>query len=298
MTNENKNNQEERLRKICKINSDPVHTGEVEVAERPTVSKEEIKAALRQLGIQPGDRLMVHSSLKALGWIDGGPQTIIEALQETVTESGIVAMPAFTVSVDNGSSLPFNRELTAPKTWIGAIPEVFRKTPGVIRSPHPTHSVCAWGAEAEAFLEQTEPYDCFADDGPWGKLAERGKIVFIGPAVYSNTFLHACEKWFAGYLDETMALVDTGGYIRQVRVTNFPGGCRGRWYELGTAAPYFQKLQKMGVYTCVELGASGIILCDAPKLKEAARKMFAEDRYILLHECGCRDCARMRAKNP
>lgn len=264
----------------------------------PTVSKEDIKGVLRQLGIQAGDRVMVHSSLKALGLIDGGPQTIIEALQETVTESGIVAMPAFTGCVDGGSRPPFNRELTAPEPWIGVIPEAFRKTPGVIRSPHPTHSVCGWGADAEAFLAQAEPYDCFADDGPWGKLAERGKIVFIGPTMYSNTFLHACEKWFAGYLDETMAVVDTGEGIRQVRVTNYPGGCRGRWYKLNAAAPYFQKLQKMGVFTFVELGKSGITVCDAPRLKEAARQMFAEDRYILLHECGCKDCARMRAKNP
>lgn len=274
--------------------------GEAEIVERPTVSKEDIKGALRKLGIGAGDRVMVHSSLKALGKIDGGPETMIKALQETVTESGIVAMPAFTDCVDGGvnSRPPFNRELTPPETWIGAIPEAFRKSPGVIRSPHPTHSVCAWGGEAEAFLAQNEPYDCFADDGPWGKLAERGKIVFIGPAVYSNTFLHACEKWFAGYLDETMAMVDTGEGIRQVRVTNYPGGCRGRWYKLGEAAPYLQKLQKMGAYTRVELGESCITMCDGPKLKEAARQMFAEDRYILLHECGCRDCARMRAKKP
>ena len=262
----------------------------------PTVSKEDIKNALRQLGVQAGDRVMVHSSLKALGWIDSGPQTIIKALQETVTENGIVAMPAFTNCVDDGSHPPFDRELTAPEKWIGTVPEVFRNTPGVIRSIHPTHSVCAWGADAESFLAQAEPYDCFADDGPWGKLAKKGKIVFIGPAVYANTFLHACEKWFAGYLDETMALVDTGEGTRQVRVTNYPGGCRGRWYKLGADAPYFQKLQKMGAFTRVEVGESNITLCDAPKLKEIARQMFTEDRYILLHECGCKDCARIRAK--
>ena len=67
---------------------------------RPTVSKEDIKNALRQLGVQAGDRVMAHSSLKALGWIDGG------------------------------SPLPFNKELTATEKWISAFSEVFRNTSG------------------------------------------------------------------------------------------------------------------------------------------------------------------------
>ena len=97
---------------------------------RPTVSKEDIKNALRQLGVQAGDRVMAHSSLKALGWIDGGPQTIIKALQETVTENGIVAMPAFTNCVDGGARPPFDRELTAPENGLALSPRCSGILPG------------------------------------------------------------------------------------------------------------------------------------------------------------------------
>lgn len=266
--------------------------------ERVVITKEEIKQTLKELGIKSGDRIMVHSSLKALGRIDGGAQGIIAALQESVTEQGIVAMPAFSDCTDGGSRPPFNRENTSVEGWIGIIPETFRKTTGVRRSGHPTHSVSAWGADAETFLTQADPYDCFADDGPWGKLAQNGKIVFVGPTTVSNTFLHACEKWFAGYLDETIGVIETEEGTRQVRVTNYPGGCRGGWYKLGKAAPYFQRLEAMGVFAEKRLGESSITVCDAAKLKEAMRKILADDKHILLHKCGCADCARLRAATP
>lgn len=264
--------------------------------ERVTITKDDIKQALTALGIRPGDRIMVHSSLKALGRIEGGAQEMIAALQETVTEQGIVAMPAFSDCTDGGTRPPFHRENTSVEDWIGIIPETFRKTAGVHRSDHPTHSVSAWGADAEAFLSQTDPLDCFADDGPWGKLAQNGKIVFIGPTTISNTFLHACEKWFAEYLDEVMAVIETDGGAKQVRVTSYPGGCRGGWYPLGKTAPYYQKLVENGVYIEKTVGESSITVCDAAKLKEAMRKILADDKHILLHKCGCKECARLRAK--
>lgn len=205
-------------------------------------------------------------------------------------------MPAFSSNTDDGASAPFNRETSPVSSWIGAIPEQFRKTPGVVRSNHPTHSVCAWGENAAQFIAQADPCDCFADDGPWAKIGEKGKLLFIGPTIGSNTFLHACEKWFAGYLDETIGIMATDEGILPVRVTNYPGGCRGRWYKLGKEAGYFKELQKMGVFTEKQIGASSITVCDGPALKAAMQLLFEKDPFILLHTSGCTDCARLRAK--
>lgn len=273
-----------------------LEAGEAVVVEKPLVSKFMIVETLRALGIVPGDRIMVHSSLKALGTIEDGAVGMIEALQESVTQKGIVAMPTFTDCTDGGTRPPFDVQNTAAETWIGAIPETFRKMPGVIRSSHPTHSICAWGEEKEQFLAQTDTYDCFADDGPWAKLAENGKIVFVGPTMGSNTFLHACEKWFGGYLDETIGMIATTEGPKQVRITSYPGGCRGGWYNLGRNAEYFKALQEKNVYSEQQLGASSIIVCSASVLKEAIRQVFEKDPYIMLHRSGCVDCARLRAK--
>ena len=273
-----------------------LEAGEAVEVSRMTVTKDDIKKTLADLGIKAGDKVMVHSSLKALGNVAGGAQAVIEALTETVTEKGIVAMPAFTDCTDGGSRPPFDPAETSTEAWIGSIPEAFRKYPGVKRSQHPTHSVSAWGEGAEEFISQNDPYDCFANDGPWARIAEEGKLVFIGETMGSNTFLHACEKWFGGYLDETFGVIKTADGPKKVRVTNYPSGCRGGWYKLGRNAEYFKKLDAKGVYKTEALAEGAITAAIAADVKAGMKEIMTEDPYILLHKCGCLDCARMRAK--
>ncbi len=263
-----------------------------------TVQKDDIKRGLAQLGVKPGDMLMVHSSLKSLGYIPGGAATVIEALEETVGEEGILAMPALVSSADGGSRPPFNPATSPIERWVGTIPETFRKSPGVLRSGHPTHSVCAWGKNAAAFLASSDPADVFAKDGPWGKLFDNGgKIVFIGEAIGGNTFLHACEAWILGYLDETFAWVETPDGGKELKfVSNYPGGCRGGWYGKGRNAPYFAKLLELGVPKEVHVGRGTITLMEPRELYQAMQRIFKEDPFILLHKEGCGDCARIRGK--
>lgn len=273
-----------------------LEAGLAEKVDVPAVTKEDILEGLKALGVEAGDRLMVHSSLHCFGRVEGGADAVIDALKEAVTEDGILAMPAFTSCSDGGRGA-FDPDETTIEPWVGIIPETFRKRGDTVRSKHPTHSVCASGKDAKEFLSQSEPYDCFAIDGPWARLLEpKGKILLIGPALGSMTFIHACEAWYAGYLDQTMAVVKIPDGEKQVRVTNYPGGCRGRWYKLAKNAPYFKKLEAKGVFRVVKVGNAELRLCEARDVAAAMRDLFAEDTFLLLHECGCADCARMRAK--
>ena len=47
-----------------------------------------------KLGVRPGGILLVHSALKPFKNVPEGPDTIIEALQFIMTESGTILMPA------------------------------------------------------------------------------------------------------------------------------------------------------------------------------------------------------------
>lgn len=57
------------------------------------ILKEEIIQKLREVGLEKGDAVMVHTSLKRMGYVCGGVQTVVEALMEVVGENGTIMMP-------------------------------------------------------------------------------------------------------------------------------------------------------------------------------------------------------------
>lgn len=61
--------------------------------EMCVILKEEIVQKLREVGLEKGDVVMVHTSLKRIGYVCGGAQTVIEALMEVVGKDGTIMMP-------------------------------------------------------------------------------------------------------------------------------------------------------------------------------------------------------------
>ena len=100
-------------------------------------SFEKIKNDLLSLGVQPGDILMVHSSLKSMGQVEGGAETVIAALRAVLGEEGTLMLPALSYAT-SCKDLYFSN-LETP-SCVGVIPETFRKMEGVRRTNHPTHS--------------------------------------------------------------------------------------------------------------------------------------------------------------
>ncbi len=183
--------------------------GLAEIRRRSVIERPDILEGLRALGIDRGALLMVHSSMRSFGKVIGGAEAVIAALQELVGSEGIIAMPAFTDTEEGSPHPPFRAEESPVEKWVGILPEIFRRQPGVWRSGHPTHSVCAWGEKAQEFLDSENPADVFAPTGPWRKLLDRdGKLLFLGEAIGGNTYLHALEAWHLGYLDETYAQIN------------------------------------------------------------------------------------------
>jgi aminoglycoside 3-N-acetyltransferase len=189
-------------------------------------SKETLKQQLNQLGIHEGDQIIVHSSLKSMGWIAGGPQAVIEALMETITEKGTIVMPA--QSPDNSDPsywmappVPeewhqpirdhfpaYNPDLT-PLRGMGKIPECFHRHPKTIRSPHPAHSFMAWGAKAKEWMKNHPLEDSFGEGSPLGKMMkDEVKIVLIGTDFDSCTALH-----YAEFMQETRSTERQGAAI-------------------------------------------------------------------------------------
>lgn len=153
---------------------------------------------LRSLGIKEGDSVMVHISLSKVGYVDGGADTVINALMKAIGNKGNLLMPAFSHSTFSKYHLdtdPVFDVLNSPSK-AGAVTEAFRKRKGVKRSFHPTDSVCAYGPLADHFTNshfgQVTPYN---EHSPYCKLTEKnGKILNIGvPLNTSCTNMHTLE---------------------------------------------------------------------------------------------------------
>ncbi len=61
--------------------------------KRKLVIPDDIKIALKEVGVKKGQAVMVHTSLSSLGYVCGGAQSVIEALLESVGEEGTIMMP-------------------------------------------------------------------------------------------------------------------------------------------------------------------------------------------------------------
>ena len=160
------------------------------------LTRKDIVKGLRALPINPGDILLVHSSLKSFGRVEGGADAVSDALLETVGAEGTVMVPTITGRREHGPLSPPVLDLIHTPCWTGIIPETFRKRPEAVRSMSPTHSVAAIGARVHQLLdEHILSYTPCDEHSPYQKNAALGgKILFLGVDQKCNTTLHACEE--------------------------------------------------------------------------------------------------------
>lgn len=110
----------------------------------------EIAADFHTLGVCAGDILLVHASLHACGFTPGGATTVLAGLRLALGPTGVLLMPALSYATVTPDNPRFDLRLTPAN--VGVIAETFRQQPGVLRSLHPTHSVCGDGPAAHSLL--------------------------------------------------------------------------------------------------------------------------------------------------
>ena len=159
------------------------------------ITKNRIKKVLIKAGLKKGDRVVVHSSLGRMGYVEGGPDTVIDAFLDIIGKKGLLVMPAFSVLSFDKERKIYVFDVKNTPTYTGSIPETFRKRKNVQRSISPTHSYCAFGMNAKEFVKNHENCDNpFSMDGPFGKLYNcNAKIFLVGVDQLANTPLHIVE---------------------------------------------------------------------------------------------------------
>ena len=185
---------------------------DVVAASAAPLTHSSLLSQLQALGVAAGQRLLVHSSLSSLGWVAGGPVTVIEALLAALGDGGTLVMPTHTA--DNSDPANWRGPPVPPAWWpvlraempaydpartpsrgMGRIAELFRTWPGALRSAHPIGSFAARGPLAAALLaDHACLEDPFGEDSPIGRLYRSdGHVLLLGVGHDSNTSLHLAE---------------------------------------------------------------------------------------------------------
>lgn len=156
------------------------------------LSREQVSTQLRGLGLSAGDVVFVHSSLRSMGYVEDGAETVVDALMEVLGLRGTLVAPTFTFARDRSERPVLDME--RDRSGMGRITEVVRTRPGALRSRHLLHSVAALGARAQEVISCHGP-SAWAADGPFWKLYElNAKILLLGVPYLRCTFFHMLEQ--------------------------------------------------------------------------------------------------------
>ncbi len=158
----------------------------------PGVTRTDIAAALRTLGLAAGDAVVVHSSLKSLGRVEGGPGAVIDAVLDVVGPNGTAVFPTFT-----GRNVKDFRDSLDDLVYTGIIPKTARKRADFVRSFHPLYSICAKGPMAEELCAFNNRFIFPAAEHKFLHLmaVRGGKALLIGCDHDSNSSVHLIEEF-------------------------------------------------------------------------------------------------------
>ena len=156
-------------------------------------NKQQLKDQLESMGLKGDETILIHSSMKAIGAVDGGADTVLDAWMEYFKD-GLLLLPTHTWKTVNADNPVYN-PYTTP-SYVGLLTNMFMKRDGVIRSLHPTHSMSGYGKNAAEYLagEEYNNTPC-TPGGCYDRLKEvGGKVLLVGVGHERNTYIHSVEE--------------------------------------------------------------------------------------------------------
>ena len=257
---------------------------------RDQVPRREVVAQLRALGVEAGDVLLVHTSYRATGPLEGGPEGLIAALLEAVGPEGTLVMPSWSGEDDE----VFDPARSETDIDLGVLPRLFWKRPGVSRSDHP-HAFAALGPAAAEVLRDPLPLPPHISESPVGRVHDlEGKVLLLGVDHDADTTVHLAE------------LVGGAPYrLRKHCTVPSPDGPRRVEYgENDHCCARFRLvdgwLKEAGLQREGRVGYGPARLVRSRHVVDVVTRRLESDPLVFLHAPGeaCADCDEARASVP
>ena len=172
------------------------------------LSTEHLADNLRKLGIRPGDTLMLHVSLRAIGPVDGGAEALLDALDHATGPDGTLLMilgaeiahdwvnerPETEREALLADATPFDPATAPVFHEVGYFAEVFRRAAGTRVTENPSGRFGARGHLADRLLRDAPWDDYYGPGSPLERFCDSGgKVLRLGADPDTTTALHYAE---------------------------------------------------------------------------------------------------------
>lgn len=248
-------------------------------------TKQDIINSLAKMNAPTDSVVLMHSSLRAVGEIDGGAEALLDAMIEYFTrDGGLFCVPTHTW---NNLGKPITVDMSSDETCLGAFSSVAIRDGRGIRSQNPTHSMVVFGdrKKAEQFIAD-EPFvkSSTAPEGCYGKLYSMGGyVLLVGVAQNRNTYIHSIDEMLGvpnrmeTKPNKTTIKMPSGELIHRdllLYYTDFIDDVSLRFVKYDTPFRYH------GCITDGFIGNAPVQLCDARKMKQTVQLIFENSNGV------------------
>ncbi len=178
-----------------------------------TITYRRLVDDLRRLGVPRDRHLLVHSAMSRMGYVAGGPRTLLHALRDVVGPASVVVP---TQTANNSITSRYHLEITAamteqerrayeaslpgfdpavtPSYRMGAFAEHVRQHRAAVRSAHPQTSFAALGQQADELMRVHQLTSHLGQQSPLQALYDADAMVLLlGVGIERCTALHLAE---------------------------------------------------------------------------------------------------------
>ena len=166
------------------------------------VTKNDLVSMFKRMGLHKGMIVYVQSDLEKYAYINGGAQSIIDALIEVIGYEGTLVTPAFSESLVDpacdrqylferdvfdeirATRLPYYKKKTPSEC--GSLSNQLMCNEAVFRSNHPTHSILSCGKYAKLICDRHPLHFSLGKDSPIDKVVEMNGYVLLLGTKYSE----------------------------------------------------------------------------------------------------------------